>query len=123
MSNIVQKKWGYYMDLYELPANEGKASKVKELVIFPGKTLSMQKHFNRAEIWFVAQGTARVYSKNTEGLLEDWGVHNQHEQFFFEKEQWHMVENIGEDNLCIVEIQYGSECEEEDIERDLSYSK
>ena len=42
------------------------------------------------------------------------------EKDVFEKEQWHMVENIGEDNLCIVEIQYGSECEEEDIEKILN---
>jgi mannose-6-phosphate isomerase-like protein (cupin superfamily) len=31
--------------------------------------------------------------------------------------QWHKLSNRGDEDLHIVEIQYGEKCEEEDIER------
>ena len=34
-----------------------------------------------------------------------------------EKNTWHKATNIGKDNCYIIEIQYGDECIEEDIER------
>ena len=48
------RQWGYYRVLHE----NGPGVKVKELVVDPGKSLSMQRHFNRAEFWFVSEGTA-----------------------------------------------------------------
>ena len=36
------RDWGYYTVLYDVPGN-----KVKQLVVKPGKSLSMQKHEKR----------------------------------------------------------------------------
>jgi len=51
-----ERNWGYYRVLHE----QGHEVKVKELTVEPGKSLSMQRHSDRAEHWFVAQGTATV---------------------------------------------------------------
>ena len=34
--------------------------KVKELVIYPGKSLSDQRHFKRSEVWNILQGTVTM---------------------------------------------------------------
>ena len=44
-----QRQWGYYRVLHE----PNKRVKLKELTVDPGKTLSMQRHTDRAEFWFV----------------------------------------------------------------------
>ena len=49
------RPWGYYRVLYDMPG-----TKVKELVVDPGKQLSMQRHKMRSEYWKVTQGMARV---------------------------------------------------------------
>lgn len=113
----IDKKWGSYTDLY---FNNKSVTKVKELIIFPGQSISMQKHFNRSEYWFVVEGKATVYSKNEQTNLAKGGVFNQHEIFHFDKQQWHLVANEQKDPLKVVEIQYGAECNEEDIVRDLN---
>jgi hypothetical protein len=52
-----ERVWGYYRVLHE----QGKDVKVKELTVDPGKCLSMQRHKDRGEHWFVSEGTATVY--------------------------------------------------------------
>ena len=41
----------------------GPKVKVKELTVEPGKRLSMQRHEERSEHWFVSEGTAHVYTE------------------------------------------------------------
>jgi D-beta-D-heptose 7-phosphate kinase/D-beta-D-heptose 1-phosphate adenosyltransferase len=53
-----ERQWGYYRVLHE-NTNE---VKLKELTVEPGKRLSMQRHQQRAEHWFVAEGIATVYT-------------------------------------------------------------
>ena len=48
------RPWGYYRVLHTV----GNNVKVKELTVDPGKTLSMQRHKHRSELWFVAEGIA-----------------------------------------------------------------
>jgi len=111
---MTKRQWGYYKVLYE-NSNE---VKVKELVVLPGKKLSMQKHFKRAEHWFIVEGVATVYtvSKDTE-LYEKRGIYKKHESLHIDLEQWHQLANEQDINLKIVEIQYGTNCIEEDIIR------
>lgn len=115
--NTVTKKWGGYTDLYTTSNNK---TKVKELVILPGESISMQKHFKRNEHWFVVEGTATAYSKDTDGNITQKGIFTSHEMFSFLQEEWHKVYNKHKEILKIVEIQYGEECIEDDIERDLA---
>lgn len=107
------RTWGYYRVLHEV----GKEVKLKELTVEPGCRLSMQRHKNRSEHWFVALGTATVYTVNNSSDTELLGVYEKFDHVHIQKMQWHQLANEGTEPLKLVEIQYGEECIEEDIER------
>ena len=108
-----ERQWGYYRVLHE----DGKEVKVKELTVDPGKTLSMQRHQERAEHWFVVEGTANVYTLNKSSDCELIDRYTRHQTLHIPKTQWHMLANETDKPLKIIEIQYGTNCVEEDIER------
>jgi D-beta-D-heptose 7-phosphate kinase/D-beta-D-heptose 1-phosphate adenosyltransferase len=108
-----ERPWGYYRVLHE----HGKEVKVKELTVNPGQCLSMQKHELRAEHWFIAEGTAEIYTLNKSTDQELIGVFNKHHSLHIKKSEWHQICNPSNKPLKIVEIQYGQDCVEEDIER------
>jgi cytidyltransferase-like protein len=108
-----ERIWGYYRVLHE----NGPGVKVKELTVDPGKTLSMQRHQKRAEHWFVSEGEASVYTLNIGTDMELRGKYKLHESLHIGINEWHMLANETDKPLKIVEIQYGKECVEEDIER------
>ncbi len=106
---IVQRQWDRYYVL-----DSGKNYKVKKLIISPGKSLSMQRHFKRNELWQVVSGEGEFYC-SIDGCSESIKV----SPFFhikIESEEWHQVKNTGIEPLVIIEIQTGI-CEESDIER------
>ena len=107
------RPWGYYRVLHE----NGKEVKVKELTVNPGQCLSMQKHEQRAEHWFISEGTAEVYTLNRSSDQELLGVFHKHQSLHIKKTEWHQLCNPSNSPLKIVEIQYGNDCKEEDIER------
>jgi len=100
------RPWGYYRILYNIPG-----TKVKELVVNPGCSLSMQRHKMRSEYWKVTQGMARVVNDTGTTTL---GVHG---SYFVARTEWHQLTNPFPEPLKMIEIQYGPECIEEDIER------
>jgi len=109
-----QRPWGYYRVLHE----NGKEVKLKELTVDPGKRLSMQRHKDRGEIWFVAEGIATLYyidDRTTDVELS--GHYKKFQTLFISNNEWHQLSNESDRPLKIVEIQYGERCEEEDIER------
>jgi cytidyltransferase-like protein len=108
-----ERQWGYYRVLHE----QGKDVKVKELTVDPGKCLSMQRHKDRGEHWFVSEGTATVYTLNRSTDVELIGTFNKFENLHIGKTEWHQLCNETESPLKIVEIQYGDNCIEDDIER------
>jgi cytidyltransferase-like protein len=109
-----ERPWGYYRVLHE-PHNR---CKVKELTVMPGKSLSMQRHKLRNEVWFVAEGTATVYTVNAQTTdYEHLGDYIQNQTIHISEQQWHQLRNDRESLLKIIEIQYGDGCYEEDIER------
>lgn len=108
-----ERPWGYYRVLHEVSG-----AKVKELTVEPGRYLSMQRHRDRSEFWLVTQGTATVYTiddATTDAELT--GVFARHQYLHIAQNQWHQLANEGSEPLKLVEIQYGSRCEEQDIER------
>ena len=105
--------WGYYRVLHE----QGKEVKLKELTVDPGKCLSMQRHKDRGEHWFVAEGTATVYSLNRSTDVELKGTYDKFESLHISKTEWHQLCNEADVPLKIIEIQYGDNCIEDDIER------
>ena len=102
-----ERPWGHYRVLYEVPN-----TKVKELTVESGQSLSMQRHSNRAEYWHVAEGKCMVKNASEECLILDT-----HNNYFIPCNEWHQLSNPFTDPCKIVEIQYGPDCVEEDIER------
>jgi len=101
------RPWGYYRVLHTV----GKNVKVKELTVDPGKTLSMQRHHHRSELWFVAEGTAGNNWEFGGSSIKPYKTE------VINPMEWHQLHNSTEQPLKVIEIQYGAQCEEEDIER------
>ena len=108
-----ERIWGYYRVIHEYD----KHTKVKELAVPPGSKLSMQRHQERSEHWFVAEGTATVYTLDSSSDIDLHGVFEQHRSLHIPVGQWHQLANEHDVDLKLVEIQYGTNCVEEDIER------
>lgn len=100
------RPWGYYRVLHEVPG-----TKVKELTVEPGQSLSMQRHKNRAEYWVVTEGECKIETDFSAMFVR------KHETVHIPVERWHQLSNPFKDPCRIVEIQYGFECVESDIER------
>jgi cytidyltransferase-like protein len=107
-----ERQWGYYRVLHEVPG-----MKVKELTVNPGKSLSMQRHKLRAEYWIVSEGIAVVNSHMTGGYHLPSKTLKKHEEYKVPVADWHQLTNPFNVPVKIVEIQYGEQCIEEDIER------
>jgi cytidyltransferase-like protein len=106
------RPWGYYRVLHEVPG-----MKVKELTVNPGKSLSMQRHKLRAEYWIVSEGIAVVNSHMAGGYHLPAKTLKKHEEYKVPVADWHQLTNPFDVPVKIVEIQYGEQCIEEDIER------
>ena len=106
------RQWGYYRVLHEVPG-----MKVKELTVDPGKSLSMQRHQLRSEFWIVSEGQATVNRATPLNFDLPPAELNKHDQLHIVKQEWHQLTNPYSHPLKIVEIQYGDQCIEEDIER------
>lgn len=108
------RDWGYWRVLDDRPE---KGYKVKELVIYPGKSLSDQKHSKRSEQWHVLDGVVKMETE-WEGRKDT--VHiipGSPRGYEIDNGVWHKASNPGETNAHILEIQRGELCVEEDIER------
>ena len=107
------RAWGYYRVLHE----DGSHVKVKELTVNPGCSLSMQRHQHRHEHWFVTEGTATVNTLDTDNntVMKNFVMKNM--QTYIGREEWHQLVNKTDTLLKVIEIQFGEQCIEEDIER------
>ena len=108
----IERQWGYYRVLHEVPG-----MKVKELTVNPGKSLSMQRHQSRSEFWIVSEGQAMVNRSTPLNFDLPPAELNKHDQLHIVQQEWHQLTNPYSHPLKIVEIQYGDQCIEEDIER------
>ena len=106
------RQWGYYRVLHEVAG-----MKVKELTVNPGCSLSMQRHQHRAEYWIVSEGQCIVNSVMPTGYALPPAHLMPHQEFRIPKTEWHQLTNPFDAPCKIVEIQYGEQCKEEDIER------
>ena len=120
-SSWILKKWQYYHEdriwgsFYNL--FEGEGVKVKELIVDPGKGMSFQKHFKRHEIWLVSQGSCVVnYSKDSPENREHVTL-KKFDKYIVPLGEWHQITNPFEETCRIIEVQYGEEVVEDDIER------
>jgi cytidyltransferase-like protein len=109
-----QRNWGIYNVL-----DEGDEYKLKTLHVAPGQSLSMQKHKHRSEHWFVARGSGQVELCPYTDTYKNPHVKElrEHELFTIPVGWWHKLSNTTDEDLYIIEIQYGSQCKESDIIR------
>jgi len=108
------RQWGYYRILHDV-----NGCKVKELTIEPGQSLSMQRHLKRNEFWHVTEGECYIDSQLPSGYMLPTQKLTKFDQIQIPQGDWHRLSNPFNVPCRIVEIQYGEECVEEDIERKL----
>ena len=102
----VYRPWGKY-DVIDY----GNRYQVKKITVKPGAALSLQKHQYRAEHWIVVIGTAKV-TRGEEILLV-----RENESVYIPIGMVHALENPGEVDLELIEVQSGSYLGEDDIIR------
>ena len=102
----VSRPWGYYRII-----DVGKRFQVKRLGVDPGKRLSLQLHRQRAEHWLVVQGVARVLRGDKSITL------NENETASIPIGVRHRLGNPGQNELHLIEIQFGDYLGEDDIVR------
>ncbi len=102
----VHRPWGWY-DSFD----EGPRFKVKRIQVIPGASLSLQKHYHRAEHWIVVSGIAEVTCGDKKILLSE------NQSTYIPLGEIHRLANPGELPLEIIEIQSGSYLGEDDIVR------
>ena len=115
LANYTEERvWGKFADLYTTTG-----CKVKELVVKPNQGISYQRHFKRSEVWFVRSGKGVVKHSKDAKPLTNYSLTDiyQDDIFIVKQGEWHQLYNESKDDLVIIEIQYGSETNEQDIER------
>ena len=102
----VHRPWGSYTVL-----EDAADCKVKRLVVRPGGILSLQKHAHRSEHWTVVEGRARVR------LGDETFDMTSNQTIQIPAGTLHRLENPGQTDVHIIEVQTGSYFGEDDIER------
>ena len=105
---ICYKPWGWYLNF---DGNDYCGYRVKKICIYPKNRMSLQSHKERSEHWIVIKGIGKAQIGDDEFNI----VVNQ--SFFIPKGVKHRLENIGEENLELIETQIGSYLGEDDIVR------
>ena len=102
----VYRPWGSYEGV-----DAGGRFQVKRLSVKPGAALSLQLHHHRAEHWVVVQGTARVTRGDEVFTLTE------NQSTYIPVGTKHRLENPGNIQLEIIEVQSGGYLGEDDIVR------
>jgi mannose-1-phosphate guanylyltransferase/mannose-1-phosphate guanylyltransferase/mannose-6-phosphate isomerase len=103
---LVYRPWGSYEGVAE-----GGRFQVKRIIVRPGRKLSLQKHYHRAEHWVVVAGTALVERDGERTLLRE------NESIYLPLGCVHRLENPGMIPLTLIEVQSGPYLGEDDIVR------
>ena len=104
--NIFHRPWGKYINLFS-----GKWFLLKELIINPKSSISLQKHNHRSERWTIISGRPKI-TINKKKFFK-----NPNETTFIPKGAIHRIENLFSKPVKIVEVQIGSILKENDIVR------
>jgi mannose-6-phosphate isomerase len=100
------RPWGFYVVL-----SDELDHKVKRIVVYPGKRLSLQRHRHRSEHWHIVRGQALVSLDNKDVPLKK-GM-----SIDVPPGAAHRIKNTGTQNLVFIEVQQGDYFGEDDIER------
>lgn len=103
----VHRPWGSYDSIDIVDG----LYQVKKIIVKVGAKLSVQKHAHRAEHWVIVSGVAKV-QKN-----EEFHTITKDQHIYLPLGSIHSLENIGDDELILIEVQIGDYLGEDDIER------
>jgi mannose-1-phosphate guanylyltransferase len=106
LHRTVHRPWGTYTVI-----EEGLNFKIKRIEVKPGASLSLQMHHHRSEHWVVISGTAKVLNHDRELILKD------NESTYILAGNKHRQENVGAEQLILIEVQTGNYLGEDDIVR------
>jgi mannose-6-phosphate isomerase len=101
-----ERPWGNYQVLADEPDH-----KVKRIVVYPGKRLSLQRHRQRAEHWYLIAGRGLV-TRDQEKIALSAG-----QAVDIPRGAGHRMENPGPGDVTFIEVQTGDYFGEDDIER------
>ncbi len=104
--NVFYRPWGKYTNLFY-----GKGFLIKELVVNPKSSLSLQKHKFRSEHWTVSSGKPKI-TLNKSKFFKNPG-----DTIFIKLGSVHRIENYFNKPVKIMEVQIGSVLKETDIIR------
>jgi mannose-1-phosphate guanylyltransferase/mannose-6-phosphate isomerase len=102
----VLRPWGSYDSI-----EGGPRFQVKRIIVKPSASLSLQKHYHRAEHWIVVRGTAEVTRGKETFLLTE------NQSTYIPLGEVHRLHNPGKTPLEMIEVQSGSYLGEDDIVR------
>jgi mannose-1-phosphate guanylyltransferase/mannose-6-phosphate isomerase len=105
-TNVFYRPWGKYINLYS-----GNGFLVKELVLNPMASISLQKHKHRSEHWTITSGKP-IITINKKKFFK-----NTNETVFIPKGAIHRIENPFKKPAKIMEVQTGAILKETDIIR------
>ena len=105
-NNTFYRPWGKYINLYS-----GKGFLLKELIINPKSSISLQKHTYRSEHWTIISGKPRITISNNKFFKSP------NQTTFIPKGAVHRIENLHNKPVQIVEVQTGLILKESDIVR------
>jgi cytidyltransferase-like protein len=108
-TNRTNRDWGYWRVL-----DDKKTIKVKELVIYPHKSLSDQYHNHRNEHWYIIKGECNIDVGEDEIKTVTL---SENDTLIIPSKSWHKAYNTTDEPCHVLEIQYGDRCEEDDIIR------
>ena len=92
----IYRPWGHYTSIAE-----GKGWKVKEILVNPSSSLSLQLHKFRSEHWVVVNGQAKVQ------IDKEISVLKKNESLFVPIKKKHRLSNPYNEPLIIIEVQIG----------------
>ncbi len=104
--STVYRPWGSFHSILSAPGFQ-----VKELMVTPGSSLSLQKHQHRSEHWVVVNGTAEIRRGDDEMLLHE------NQSVYIPVGTVHRLANLGKIPLHVIEVQTGTYLGEDDIIR------
>ena len=103
---LAHRPWGTYEVLLD-----HKQYKIKRIIVTPGKSLTLQKHFHRNEHWIVVSGTATVTVGEEVKLIRP------NESTYIKMGEIHRLKNEGKIPVVLIEAQVGEYTGEDDIVR------
>ncbi len=104
--NTFYRPWGKYINLFS-----GKHFLLKELIVNPKSSISLQKHNFRSERWTIISGKPKITIDNKKFFSK------QNESIYVRKGAIHRIENNFKIPVKIIEVQIGSILKESDIIR------